>query len=249
MKKMSNLKQISLWAFYLACLLIGSCLTGVAQISLSLKDKPVREIIRELETKTEYRFFYNSSLPELDEKISVETRNGSIEDILKQISRQTSISYLIRENNQIVFTIAEDKPRQSRRISGTISDESGEPVIGANVRIKGTNTGTISDMDGLYSLEVEESAVLQISYIGYHAKEVPVAGKTVLNVSLQEDTHSLDEVVVVGYGVQKRASVTGSVASIQAKDLTTVKSPNVTNTLAGKLPGLRAVQRSGAPRG
>lgn len=244
---MSNLKQISLRAFYLVCLLIGSCLTGFAQLSLSLKDKPVREIIRVLETETEYCFFYNSSLPELDEKISVETRNGSIEDILKQISRQTSISYLIRENNQIVFTVAEDKPRQSRRISEIISDESGEPVIGANVRIKGTNTGTISDMDGLYSLEVEESAVLQISYIGYHAKEVPVAGKTVLNVSLQEDTQSLDEVVVVGYGVQKRASVTGSVASIQAKDLTTVKSPNVTNTLAGKLPGLRAVQRSGAP--
>lgn len=121
------------------------------------------------------------------------------------------------------------------------------PIAGANVVEKGTTNGTITDMDGNFTLNVSPNAVLVISYIGYKDQEMPVNNKTNIQVKLAEDSQALDEVVVVGYGVQKRASVTGSVASLQAKDIATVKTPNVSNALAGKLPGLRAVQRSGAP--
>jgi len=135
-----------------------------------------------------------------------------------------------------------------KTVSGVIIDVAGEPVIGANVIEKGTTNGIITDMDGKFSLMVAgNNSVLQISYVGYITQEIAVGSRTTINITLTEDTRALDEVVVVGYGVQKRASVTGSVSSVQSKDIVTVKTPNVTNTLAGKLPGLRAVQRSGAP--
>lgn len=137
--------------------------------------------------------------------------------------------------------------QQSKRVKGTIVDATGMPVIGANVMVKGTTNGTITDLDGRFSLDVPNDAVLEVSYIGYSSQIIKVGGQNSLDITLMEDTQALDEVVVVGYGVQKRASVTGSVASLQSKDIATVKTPNVSNALAGKLPGLRAVQRSGAP--
>ena len=136
--------------------------------------------------------------------------------------------------------------QQNGKVTGTVEDDFG-PVTGASVVVKGTSNGTITDMDGNFTLNVAPNATLVISYIGYKDQEIAVNNKTNIQIKLVEDSQALDEVVVVGYGVQKRASVTGSVASLQAKDIATVKTPNVSNALAGKLPGLRAVQRSGAP--
>lgn len=133
-------------------------------------------------------------------------------------------------------------------VNGVVVDASGEPVIGASVQLKGAaGVGTITDLDGKFTLSVPTNGVLQISYIGYKTTEVRVNGQAGLKVTLQEDTETLDEVVVVGYGIQKKASVTGSVAAISSDKLMEVKAPSVTNMLAGRLPGLRAVQRSGSP--
>lgn len=133
-------------------------------------------------------------------------------------------------------------------VNGVVVDASGEPVIGASVQLKGAaGVGTITDLDGKFTLSVPTNGVLQISYIGYETTEVRVNGQAGLKVTLQEDTETLDEVVVVGYGIQKKASVTGSVAAISSDKLMEVKAPSVTNMLAGRLPGLRAVQRSGSP--
>lgn len=133
-------------------------------------------------------------------------------------------------------------------VKGVVVDANGEPVIGASVQLKGsTGIGTITDLDGKFTLSVPANGVLQISYIGYKTAEVKVNGQAGLKVTLQEDTETLDEVVVVGYGIQKKASVTGSVAAISSDKLMEVKAPSVTNMLAGRLPGLRAVQRSGSP--
>lgn len=133
-------------------------------------------------------------------------------------------------------------------VKGVVVDANGEPVIGASVQLKGsTGIGTITDLDGKFTLSVPANGVLQISYIGYKTAEVKVNGQAGLKATLQEDTETLDEVVVVGYGIQKKASVTGSVAAISSDKLMEVKAPSVTNMLAGRLPGLRAVQRSGSP--
>ena len=133
-------------------------------------------------------------------------------------------------------------------VNGTVIDEFDMPVIGASIIIKGeSGVGTITDFNGKFTLSVPSDAVLQISYIGYKTTEIAVNRQHVLKVVLQEDTETLDEVVVVGYGIQKKASVTGSVAAISSDKLTEVKTTNVTNMLVGRLPGLRAVQRSGSP--
>lgn len=134
------------------------------------------------------------------------------------------------------------------KISGTIVDERGEPIIGVSVKLKSkAQVGTITDINGAFSLTVPSDGILQVTYVGYVPVEVPVKGNTLLNITLKENTELLDEVVVVGYGVQKKASITGSVAAIQSNELIAVKAPNVSNMLAGRLPGLRAVQRSGSP--
>jgi len=138
--------------------------------------------------------------------------------------------------------------QQSRKVTGTVLDYAKEPIIGANVILKGTSRGVITDVKGEFTLDnVTTASIIQISYIGYKTKEITVGQQKNLVVMLSEDSENLDEVVVVGYGTQKRVSITGSVANIVSKELTAVKTGSVANTLVGRLPGLRAVQRSGAP--
>lgn len=139
---------------------------------------------------------------------------------------------------------------QTIHLSGTVVDKSGEPLIGVNVSIKGTTTGTITDLDGKYTLEAPNSnAVVVFSYIGYKTEEIPVGSQTVINMTLQEDTQIIDEVVVVGYGVQKKVTVTGSVASLKGEELKTSPTTNITNAMVGRMPGVIGFQRSDEPGG
>ncbi len=137
--------------------------------------------------------------------------------------------------------------QQSSTVNGKITDANGEPIIGASVVIKGTTNGTITDFDGNFMLEVPAKATLVVSYVGYKTLEVSVNGKKTLNINLKEDTEMLDEVVVVGYGTQKKATLTGSVSQVGGEELKKVAATNLTNTLAGKTAGVIANTRSGEP--
>ena len=136
---------------------------------------------------------------------------------------------------------------QQKPIKGTVVDATGEPLIGVNVSVKGTAIGIITDIDGKYTLEVPTNATLVFSYIGYRTQELSVGNQTTINITMQEDTQNIDEVVVVGYGVQKKETVTGSVSTLKGDDL--VKSPvaNLSNAIAGKMSGVVTYQRSGEP--
>lgn len=136
---------------------------------------------------------------------------------------------------------------QQKSIKGTVVDATGEPLIGVNVSVKGTTIGIITDIDGNYSLEVPTNATLVFSYIGYRTQELSVGNQTTINITMQEDTQNIDEVVVVGYGVQKKETVTGSVSTLKGDDL--IKSPvaNLSNAIAGKMSGVVTYQRSGEP--
>ena len=147
-----------------------------------------------------------------------------------------------RENTQATSIV-----QQSSTVNGKITDANGEPIIGASVVIKGTTNGTITDFDGNFMLEVPAKATLVVSYVGYKTLEVPVNGKKTLNINLKEDTEMLDEVVVVGYGTQKKATLTGSVSQVGGEELKKVAATNLTNTLAGKTAGVIANTRSGEP--
>lgn len=139
-------------------------------------------------------------------------------------------------------------PQQAtRQITGTILDETGEPIIGANVVQKGTTNGTMTDLDGAFSLNVPNNATLVISFIGYNSMEVNVAGKSKITVTLKEDTQKLEEVVVVGYGTQKKVTVTGAVTAIGADEITQAPVANISNALVGRLPGVRVQNTGGMP--
>jgi TonB-linked SusC/RagA family outer membrane protein len=138
---------------------------------------------------------------------------------------------------------------QGKHIAGIVADAAGEPVIGVNVMEKGTTNGTITDVNGEFSLDVSDRAVLQVSYIGYASKEIAVGSQTRLNIVLEEDTKLLEEVVVVGYGVQRKLSVTNAISSIDTEGLSERNSVNINQALQGKLPGLTIIDRGGAPGG
>ena len=168
---------------------------------------------------------------------------------LKTHSRRSSvISNLFRMLTLSLFALCTTLVfAQQKTIKGIVVDATGEPLIGVNVSVKGTTIGIITDIDGKYTLEVPTNATLVFSYIGYRTQEHSVGNQTTINITLQEDTQNIDEVVVVGYGVQKKETVTGSVSTLKGDDL--VKSPvaNLSNAIAGKMSGVVTYQRSGEP--
>lgn len=137
--------------------------------------------------------------------------------------------------------------QKGRTINGVVTDTKGETIIGANVSVKGTTIGTITDIDGKFSLEVPDKAQLQVSYIGYLTQDITVGNKTSLDIQLAEDTQNLEEVVVVGYGVQKKTSISGSIATIAQEDIKKSSTSNLSESLVGRMPGLIAVNESGNP--
>jgi type II secretory pathway component GspD/PulD (secretin) len=173
---MSNYKQIFLRAMLSSMLLIFSGhIAATTQITLSIKNKQVREVLKSIEKTSDYRFFYNDDLPGLEANVSIRVEKGTITAVMNQVSQQAGSAYLIRDNNQVILSAKEAAPQQpTRLLIGMVTDESGEPVIGANIKEKGTTNGTVTDADGNFSLDVPENAVLQITYIGYITQEISV---------------------------------------------------------------------------
>ena len=144
-----------------------------------------------------------------------------------------------------MFCLSLQMMAQQRSITGVVVDAKNEPVIGASIVEKGTSNGTITDVDGKFLLKVEPNITLVISYIGYEAQEILLGDKTNISVVLHEDNEVLDEVVVVGYGVQKKSSMTAAVASVSAKELQKQVTGNVASALQGRAPGVEILQKGG----
>lgn len=249
---MSNLKKSIRKSLVVGGFCMMSSLAMSAQISLTLENKSTRDVIREIERVSEYRFFYNEDLQGLDQKISINTNDANIQTVLNEIQRQTSIHYVIKENNQIVLSagVKSNKTQQvgdNRIIKGTILDATGMPVIGANVMVKGTTNGTITDMDGKFSLEVDKNAILVVSYIGYANQEIKVGNQNTLSITMKEDAEALDELVVVGYGTVKKSDLTGSVGSVSMEDVNKVGITSADRALQGQVAGVQVNARSGQP--
>lgn len=224
----------------------------LAQVTITVKNQSVRQALKEIEKLSNYKFFYNNDLSSLDKKVSITAKDESIESVMNKLLADTDISYKQDNNNLIVLTLKATSPSQASkdlRIKGTVVDETGQPVIGANIVVDGTTNGTISDLDGNFMLQVPEKAELRVSYIGYLDQKVKVGTNTTLRIVLKEDTQTLDEVIVVGYGTMKKSDITGSVASVRLDDLKEGASTSVDQMLLGKSAGVNVVQSSGEPGG
>lgn len=221
-----------------------------AQITVNMKNKPASEVVKQIEKVSKYRFFYKKGLPGMTTPITVEVNNQSIETVMGQIIKQIPVAYTIKGETQIVLAEPERKTTitmQSKVVKGVVNDNNGEPVIGANVSVKGTTIGTITDADGNFVLEVPANATIFVSYIGYVSQEIGVGNKTLLDILLEEDSQALEEVVVIGYGTVKKSDLTGAVTSVSSKDLQATVATSAANALQGRVAGVSVRSSSGQP--
>lgn len=239
---------------------VGNAQSLYVNLELTLNKTTVRTVIQNISQQTGYEFSYDEAILNKEiAKVSINAKNEHIEHVLKNIFRNTGISYKIVDNRIFLKDNAEKtaaafeyktnaNQQQKKTITGVIIDDTGLPVIGANVMVKGaTAHGTVTDIDGNFTLaDVTEKTILLISYIGYLDQEVQVTrDKVNFQITLHEDTQKLDEVVVVGYGVQKKVNMTGSISNVKAEDLTAIPTSNLSNSLAGRAPGMTITGNSG----
>lgn len=224
-----------------------------AQVTVHIDSMPLTEALKKLEEQTGYSFFYSNVLPDKDAVVSVKSNNKDIAAVMDQLLDGLAVSYKINEDKQIALyadepeVVEQTKPTE-RTVSGVVYDSDGLPVIGAGVMVKGSLHGTVTDEDGRWTLELEDDNVtLEISSMGYQSQSVAVKGRSDFTVTLTSDTQYLDEVVVVGYGTQKKVNLTGSVSMVTSEDMASRPVSNMSSGLQGLLPGVTVVNASGQP--
>ncbi len=221
--------------------------------SLSLKNAQLRDVIREIENRSDYRFFFSDDVADLNQTVQVNVSDVTIEQLLNSVLQSRGLGYKILENNLIVISpyAAENKVQQGITVSGIVTDESGEPLPGVNIVVKGTiPRGVVTDVNGKYTIDVSgKDAVLSFSFIGYVPQEIVVGDRLKLDVALAEDNKEIEEVVVIGYGTVRKRDLTGAVSSIKASDLNVTAAASVGHALQGKAAGLSVIQNSAQPGG
>ncbi|GHV47855.1 SusC/RagA family TonB-linked outer membrane protein [Bacteroidia bacterium] len=259
----ANLKKISrMMRFPFLFLLIGTGVgnaavtySQVTQLTISMKNKSVKDVFKEIEKNSEYIFFYYDGVLDVSRKVNIQAEKQTVDKILDQLFETTDNTYVI-DDRQIFISRKESvksietkqlQQQKTRRIAGVVKDNTGEPVIGANVIAKGTTIGNITDANGRFSIDVPENSTLQVSFIGYKFAEVKVGGQDFLNILLTEDAEILDEVVVVGFGTTKRRDVVGSITKIGGDEITKIPTANIAQNLQGMSSGLMVTNASGHP--
>ncbi|MGV8092906.1 MAG: TonB-dependent receptor [Mangrovibacterium sp.] len=227
-----------------------------AVLNLNMKNVKIIDVLEAIENQTDYFFLFNYEQISSDQRISVNLSNAKIEEILDSILKGTGLKYTMT-GRQIVIAKNEpaqpdhfypDTSQQQKKISGRVTGADKKPVPGATILVKGTTTGTITDPEGNYTLpNVPADGTLVFSFVGMKTQEIPVAGKSIIHVVLEEETVDLGEVVAVGYGTMKKANLTGSVSSVSSRELMERPATNATGLLQGRVSGLHVTQPSGQP--
>ena len=240
-----NKKFIRVLGFGVGLFLAGSLSVNAQKVSFNGERLSLKQAFEKIESVSKYKIAYNTSQLDVNKQVVLNQKNQDVLQILSDLLKGTNCVYQVNDN-YIVITLKDDE--KVKKIKGTIKDSAGEPIIGANVILKGDATvGSITDIDGNFDLSVPSNATLQVSYIGYNTQDVPIGNKSFLNITLKEDTETLDEVVVVGYGSQKKVNVIGSIASVDSKALESRAVPDVSNMLTGQMSGVTITQESGNP--
>ena len=223
------------------------------KVTVNHKNAPISKVLDDIEQQTGYSILVRNNDINIKQKVTVNV-TGSLNTVLADVFEGMEVKYNVENKTISIYKektpsfVASSVNQDKKTVTGTIVDQNGEPIIGANVSIPGTTTGTISDVDGRFSIEVPENAQLQISFIGYLSQVISVENKTVINVKLQEDTQKLDEVVVVGYMTQKKGLLTGSVEHMRVDEqMKTLPTTAAGNLLAGRLAGVNVSTPSAAP--
>ncbi|MDR0431240.1 MAG: TonB-dependent receptor [Tannerellaceae bacterium] len=250
-EKISRILKLPLWALILTlCLTLDSkaCAQEIP-LSLYMENVTIKEILKEIEEKSNYTFFYNDKVVNTNRKTNIRAVNKPLGAILSEILPECIWQV---DNGKIILIPGSQESRvpavsQDRRITGIVTDMNGEPLAGVNIRVKGASMGVISDIDGKFDLSVAPGAVLVASYVGFNTREITVGNQTTLAIRLSEDSRTLEEVVVVGYGVQKKKLITGATVQVSGENIQKINRVDVLGAMQGQTPGVNIVQRSGMP--
>ena len=222
-------------------------------LNLNMDKVTVREVLSTIEDQSEYHFMYSGNVVDIDRVVSVNAQNAKINEVLQQIFNGTDVNYTLKDRF-IVLTTSElaktsmSQQQQTHSIIGKVVDSTGSALPGVTVIIKGTAKGIVTDMDGKYSLSaVPNNAIIVFSFVGMKTQEILTKGENTINIKMVDEAVGIDEVVAIGYGVQKKSNVTGAISSIKAEDLASGLVSNAASAMQGKVSGVQVVNTSGAP--
>jgi len=225
-----------------------------AKLSLDMRNARVEEVIDQIEKNSEFFFMYNKNMIDVDRKVDIQAEEKSINEVLDKIFANTGISYSIKDrqilliNSRLQREVKDSNTQQQKSVSGKVTDSTGGPLPGVSVVIKGTTNGTITDLDGKYTLpKVSENSVLVFSFVGMKTQEVAVAGKTTIDITLIDESIGIEEVVAVGYGTQKKSVITGAISGTSAKELADKPVSRIEQALQGRASGVSITAGSGQP--
>lgn len=264
MRKRSNIEMKTLLRMKITAILLVAALAVVnaantysqtITLSVEANNQAIQTVLDHIESLSEFKFFYNTKQVNTNKLVSIRASKKSVFEILDELFKNTNIKYEVLDKN-IILTTSQNTvsntdrtiSQQDKNVSGVVTDQNGDPIIGANVMVKGTTNGTITDVDGNFTINnVSQSAILVVSYIGYVTKEIPVGRQQPLRIVLQEDQQTLDEVIVVGYGTMKKSDITGAIASVDKDKIARQPVANVSSALQGLATGVSVTSNSGSP--
>jgi TonB-linked SusC/RagA family outer membrane protein len=247
-RKMFLIMKLSFLLLLIGFLQLSATSYSQGKLTVSLENVSIKDVLHEIEEQSDFRFLYrNESVA--DKRLSLNKENSSIEEILDETLKGTNANYLMLDHNLIVITPHNQVQKQELTVEGQITDDNGNPLPGVNILIEGTTTGVVTDLDGNYTITVpSEDAILVVSFVGFITQEIPVNGRSEINIQLQQDTIGLEEVVVTGVvdGTPK-TKLGFTVDKVSDESLQEVPSPNAAASLNGKVAGIKVSQNNGSP--
>jgi TonB-linked SusC/RagA family outer membrane protein len=250
MRKLQLTMRFTILFVFLFCLQLSAKVYSQKEVTVKTEKKEVKliKVFEIIESQSKYRFFYNNNEVPINETVQIKTSGEvAVEDLLQSTLKKFDLGYNILQNDLIIIGPKNGKMAPIK-IKGVVKDSKGIPLPGVSIRIKNLNKGTISDVRGRFEIDVPDDAVLVFSYISFQTQEVTVNSKnTAIEVTLLDDSKNLDAVVIVGYGTQKKSSVTAAISTLKGADIVNNPVANISNSLAGRIPGILAFQASGEP--
>jgi TonB-linked SusC/RagA family outer membrane protein len=242
-KKLVLMTKLTIFLSLFFVVQLSANVYSQTMLNVDSKNKTVKEVLLDIEKQSEFRFFYNEQFTDLNRYVKFDINNESIDAAMGKLFESSHFTYKIMENNLIVITPGDGQ--QQNPVSGKVTDEDGLPLPGVTVIVKGTTQGTVTNVDGNYSIpNIPENAVLQFSFVGMKTQEVLVGNQTSINLSMAADAIGIDEVVAIGYGTQKKSDITGTVASLGQERLESVPNFNIAQAIQGAIPGVSIIQTS-----
>lgn len=239
--------KLTILFIFLGVIQANADINAQPNITLNVKNSSIENVIQQIEKQGTFRFLYNTDLQELKVRVNLQITDYSISQTMDLLLQNTGLRYKLLPDNLVVIQSAQMQLKADIIVTGKVSGDGGVPLVGASIHIKGSNFGVTSGADGSFSISAAADETLLVSYVGYQTATIQVNNRTVINITLQPATTSLSDVVVIGYGTQKKADLTGAVSVVSSKDIANRPIIDAGEALQGKAAGVQVTSNSGKP--